>query len=547
MMRNSDWYPIVIPKWTTMKDDLAAHWTRSVMTLSRRPPLGGVHNGMGPGIIVIGVLQPFPIPNAPGWPADGAQDGAGNPPGPVQFGLNIPQIVQMAAAQAQALFNAQLNNNPPHAPGAAANGVHAPQVPQQQQPPPPTGPQAEGLEQEGDMPDLLDVLDDSDDDINMDGDEDELMDDDAEEEDDDDDDDLPPLFPAADEFPPPDPNAPPEPPPPPMPNNFGHFHVHQGRPPARLMTITHHYYSFTDKDPQIKRTLIAEARIRQPRHAPHVGIVGFDVVLDGPGAANMQFLPFGMAGANGGANGAANGNPGAVPPGAGMPGGFPGAFGFGGGIPGWANGQPQPPAGNPVGGQGPLLGGFGLGPLFMGWNMAAPPVGGNQPVGAGGGGLGQNGAGAVPGAVPVMPDGFHLQPFAPPPAGFPENAPGLVDFAPEEFGGGTPVMGYGGRCALWVQEGDEGSAPQGSRRTNRDGIVKIATFPSHALRDIPVERQTSLLDSYTSLERVGGNLCTVHIPECVDVENALAFDLDDVRGVVGVSNSKGEIWLVDYS
>ena len=530
------------------------------MTLSVRPgdlpPFGfGGHPNAGIGVMLNGVWHPVPLPLA---------DAGENGPDPVGQlpGGGLQQAMQMAIAHAQQLINQQFNGNnaqiaveaqAPPMPQPQVNNVNAFQ---------PEVAQEDDIEDDNDVENIL--LEPLDDDtnpmpvphpapppINMPATDDIVMEPDIPMNVDGDD--LPPLLPLPAPVPNPNPNAPPVPPA--GPNNFAQIHVHGNHMPARLMTITHHYYSYTDREPVIKRTLIAEAKVRQPKGLDNPVAV-FDFALHPQPGDNGAAIVNGAVGAGQGP--AAPGGGGFVPPP--MPG-AAGLNGLGPNLPfmlaNIVNGMVAGAAGN-----GAQNGVFDNPPVDA-------PQPGPQPGNAPGnqwppGWMVMNGGPGIANAVqgfqnlfnnPAAPGGVAMpaMPMPPPDAGMEDdledddwNEGDMMDadldvpMPPDEFGAGAPVMGYGGRCALWVEEEDSEQRPGPPTQTGTEGVVKLATFPSHIPR-------SEMPTAYADLDKEGGNVCQVHLPKCVDVENALAFDLDDVRGVIGLSNNKGEIWMVDFS
>ncbi|KAI5122337.1 hypothetical protein M0805_002504 [Coniferiporia weirii] len=116
----------------------------------------------------------------------------------------------------------------------------------------------------------------------------------------------------------------------------------------------------------------------------------------------------------------------------------------------------------------------------------------------------------------------------------------LADFVQDPFCG-SPVMGYGGRCALWVEE-----RPQYHRAGDREPVLRVATFPTY---EPPPERFGDMRGEvyvHPELEEARGRVCTLHVPG-VPLDSAYTFDLDDVRGLVGIATAYGEVWLFDCS
>lgn len=120
----------------------------------------------------------------------------------------------------------------------------------------------------------------------------------------------------------------------------------------------------------------------------------------------------------------------------------------------------------------------------------------------------------------------------------------LDSFVQDPFGG-SPVMGYGGRCAMWVEE-HEKESKSGESRSRPMPVVKAATFPPFE-KTVGGEAEGRSVFVHPELEVARGKVCTLVVPDCVDLDRAYSFDLDDMRGVVGMATSLGEIWLIDYS
>lgn len=120
----------------------------------------------------------------------------------------------------------------------------------------------------------------------------------------------------------------------------------------------------------------------------------------------------------------------------------------------------------------------------------------------------------------------------------------LDSFVQDPFGG-SPVVGYGGRCAIWVEE-HEKEYKRGEPRPRPTPVVKIATFPSFEKASADGTADASVF-VHPELETARGKVSTLVVPDCVDLDRAYSFDFDDMRGIVGIATSLGEIWLIDYS
>lgn len=114
----------------------------------------------------------------------------------------------------------------------------------------------------------------------------------------------------------------------------------------------------------------------------------------------------------------------------------------------------------------------------------------------------------------------------------------LASIGADPFGG-CPVMGYGGRCAVWVEE-----------RLNHDQryevrpVLRLATFPAY---ERPMGKYNDVnqdVTIYPELEKGSGHVATLHVSDQISLENAYSFDLDDISGRVGITTSLGELWIV---
>ncbi|KAL5531877.1 hypothetical protein ACEPAF_5440 [Sanghuangporus sanghuang] len=128
----------------------------------------------------------------------------------------------------------------------------------------------------------------------------------------------------------------------------------------------------------------------------------------------------------------------------------------------------------------------------------------------------------------------------------PHAAQALADILQDPFGG-SPVIGFGGRCAMWVEEHPskhQHRADASEGRYERESVLRVATFPTYE----PLEGDDSAAGPvHHDLEVSRGCVGTLHLPDYIPLESSYTFDLDDVRGLVGVATLFGELWLVDFS
>lgn len=116
----------------------------------------------------------------------------------------------------------------------------------------------------------------------------------------------------------------------------------------------------------------------------------------------------------------------------------------------------------------------------------------------------------------------------------------------------SPIMGVGGRGAVWVQQNPP--IPKASAQSTAESdetshrrpsaYVRLATFPS-----FEGERDDGTF-YHEELDVRAGQVSTVLLPPEIDLDTVIMFDLDDVRGFIGVvTMEEGNtcIWLVDYS
>lgn len=104
------------------------------------------------------------------------------------------------------------------------------------------------------------------------------------------------------------------------------------------------------------------------------------------------------------------------------------------------------------------------------------------------------------------------------------------------LGAACSAIGYGGRCALWIEEIGERGDPEGTKP-----VMKLVTFPSYEDPSAPGRgRHPELADADC-------NVCTLEVPPGLDLDDAACLDLDDARGVVGIATREGDLWLLDYS
>ncbi|KAL5512565.1 hypothetical protein ACEPAG_3218 [Sanghuangporus baumii] len=128
----------------------------------------------------------------------------------------------------------------------------------------------------------------------------------------------------------------------------------------------------------------------------------------------------------------------------------------------------------------------------------------------------------------------------------PHAAQALADILQDPFGG-SPVIGCGGRCAMWVEEypsKHQHRADASEGRYERESVLRVATFPTYE----PLEGDDSTAGHvHHDLEVSRGCVGTLHLPDYIPLESSYTFDLDDVGGLVGVATLFGELWLVDFS
>ena len=86
----------------------------------------------------------------------------------------------------------------------------------------------------------------------------------------------------------------------------------------------------------------------------------------------------------------------------------------------------------------------------------------------------------------------------------PEAVQALSDVLQDPFGGGQ-VMGYGGRCAMWVEE-----HPRKHRANGRAPVLRIATFPSYEPRD---DGKDSGAIVHPELDVAAGRVGTLHFTQ----------------------------------
>ena len=99
-------------------------------------------------------------------------------------------------------------------------------------------------------------------------------------------------------------------------------------------------------------------------------------------------------------------------------------------------------------------------------------------------------------------------------------------------------MGYGGRCAMWVEE-----HPRKYRAGGREPVLRIATFPTYN----PPEGDKTSEYVHPELEVSSGHVGTLHLPDDIALESSYIFSLDDVRGFVGIATLFGELWIVEFT
>ncbi|THH05476.1 hypothetical protein EW145_g4768 [Phellinidium pouzarii] len=272
-------------------------------------------------------------------------------------------------------------------------------------------------------------------------------------------------------------------------------------PPLPLTTITHHYFDYpgNGSGPSVlKRTIIAEVTLRRGlllpwpleggnvEHVGHAGVNdGDEDLIEGFGMDDLDIEDFGgFADAGEGAN-------------------HEDGFAFH-----LNNHQPADP----------LEFGEAIGALHHGMDGLQLNLGNH-------GGLPIDFAGGV----------VELQALGA------DAAQALADVVQDPVGG-NPVMGYGGRCAIWIEE-----RPRQYHANGREPVLRLATFPTYEPPREQYGESRSEVRVHPELEEGRGRVSTLHMPPYIPLENAYTFDLDDVRGVVGIVTSHGDIWLIDYS
>lgn len=125
---------------------------------------------------------------------------------------------------------------------------------------------------------------------------------------------------------------------------------------------------------------------------------------------------------------------------------------------------------------------------------------------------------------------------------------------------GNPVLGYGGKCAMWIEMMEDKSPdvdvwhPRVGR-LGRDPIrLRLVTFPSyrpdHESSMTPTSHQSRTINSSMATPftpRYDAPICTLMVPPSLNLGEVTGMDLDDTRGIVGLATIKGELWLIDYS
>ena len=128
----------------------------------------------------------------------------------------------------------------------------------------------------------------------------------------------------------------------------------------------------------------------------------------------------------------------------------------------------------------------------------------------------------------------------------PSTTRALVGILQDPFGG-SPVIGFGGRCAMWVEEHaaghNHGPGPSG-RGCEAEPVLRVATFPAYE----PSERDKAFAGPvHRELEASRASVGTFHLPAYIPLESSYAFDLDDVSGLVGMATLFGDLWVVDFA
>ena len=124
----------------------------------------------------------------------------------------------------------------------------------------------------------------------------------------------------------------------------------------------------------------------------------------------------------------------------------------------------------------------------------------------------------------------------------------------EEMYKGSPVLGHGGKCAMWIELPAVSPSLMMRRSKGETRSLKIATFPSyrpdHSISMDDANRHSNMRwGSKTNVfaPRYDPTICSLITPEPLKLKEVVCMDLDDTRGVVGLATASGELWLIDYS
>lgn len=119
--------------------------------------------------------------------------------------------------------------------------------------------------------------------------------------------------------------------------------------------------------------------------------------------------------------------------------------------------------------------------------------------------------------------------------------PGLeLDDGSSDIYDELPIMGYGGRCALWVEELDPEEDVETKGTPNL--VMKLVTFPAYVDQPDAVQEYPAS-DIPASIPKVS----TVKLPPEIDINEAVSLDLDDALGLIAIATKKGDMYVVDYS
>lgn len=134
-------------------------------------------------------------------------------------------------------------------------------------------------------------------------------------------------------------------------------------------------------------------------------------------------------------------------------------------------------------------------------------------------------------------------------------------FVQDPFGG-SPVMGYGGRCGMWVEECPVASGSSSSSSSNNGSssehsfnrtrsVMKLAIFPPFESSSEEFSTSTNSVGlsdiHHPELDGPSCHIGELHLPPGIDLEKSYTFELDDVMGHVSVATTFGDIYVIDYS